>query len=84
MSKVKYKNPFAMGNLDDLMYARENDDVEYLKEWSKKAVTQYEVMRGIQIGAYNYIIMIRNQSNDAVDKIHNSLSQTIIEKEKEQ
>jgi len=49
MSRVKYENPFAMGNLDDLMYARENDDLEYLKEWSRKAVKKHEETKQAQL-----------------------------------
>lgn len=40
--KVKNKNPFSLGELGRLFDARLHDDVEYLKEWSKKAVTEYE------------------------------------------
>lgn len=40
--KVKNKNPFSMGELDRLFDARMYNDVEYLKEWSKRAVIWYE------------------------------------------
>lgn len=31
-----------MGELDNLMIARENNDVEYLKEWSRRACKEHE------------------------------------------
>ena len=56
MSRVKYSDPFAMGNLSDLGFARENDDLEYLKEWTRKAVPAYGEMRGIQLEVFKRLI----------------------------
>ena len=44
--RVKNKNPFSLGELDRLFDARLHDDVEYLKEWSKKAVTHHHKRTG--------------------------------------
>ena len=84
MSRVKYQNPFAMGNLSDLGVAWENNDVEYLKEWSKLAVEEYHVMHGIQINAFQALIDIAEESERRVMEVHNllkdnSLSQTVKE-----
>lgn len=40
--KVKNKNPFSLGELDRLFDARLHGDLDYLKEWSKKATKHYE------------------------------------------
>lgn len=42
MRKMEYDNPFCQGELSNLGFAREEKDVEYLIEWSKQAVKQYE------------------------------------------
>jgi len=42
MRKMEYDNPFCTGELSNLGFAREEKDVEYLIEWSKQAVKQYE------------------------------------------
>ena len=76
MSRLKYENPFAMGNLEDLMYARENDDVEYLKEWSKKAVETHGRARDIQLKAYAKLITISNDSTNAVQEIRQMLKES--------
>ena len=73
MSRVKYSNPFAMGNLDDLMIARENNDVEYLKEWSKLAVDEYNMMHGIQLDTFKALIGIKEESEKRVKEIHDLL-----------
>lgn len=69
MSRVKHDNPFAMGNLDDLFNARMNDDVEYLKEWSKKAVEYHNEIRRIQTDAHLFLIKINELSKHSLDEI---------------
>lgn len=44
--KVRNKNPFSLGELDRLFDARLHGDLEYLKEWSKKAVKYHEIKVG--------------------------------------
>ena len=41
MAAVENENPFSMGELDRLFNARMYDDIDYLKEWSKVAVSWY-------------------------------------------
>jgi len=38
----KYENPFSLGELGILETAREEKDINYLIEWSKRAVKKYE------------------------------------------
>lgn len=74
MGRLKHSdNPFTMGNLDDLFMAWMEDDVEYLKEWSKKAVKTHEAARTIQMKAFERLIQIKKDSEKAVDEIHNML-----------
>ena len=73
MSRLKYKNPFAMGNLGDLMVARESNDVEYLKEWSRAAVTAYENARNIQMKAFEKLIKVSDDSKNWVEEIRQML-----------
>ena len=73
MSKVKYGEPFAMGNLDDLMRARETDDLEYLKEWSRKAVEAHEKAIHIQHKAFEKLIEIQKESSKSVTEVHTML-----------
>lgn len=42
---VEYDNPFCQGEISNLGYAREENDLEYLKEWSREAVIAYEAYR---------------------------------------
>lgn len=39
---TEYENPFCQGELSNLGFARERNDVEYLKAWSRRAVKWYE------------------------------------------
>lgn len=73
MSKVKYGDPFSMGNLDDLMYARENNDVEYLKEWSKMVVEEHGKARDIQLKAYANLIELGKLSKMYVEEVQTML-----------
>jgi len=73
LSRLKYKNPFAMGNLGDLMVARESNDVEYLKEWSRAAVTAYENARNIQMKAFEKLIKVSDDSKNWVEEIRQML-----------
>ena len=73
--RLKYANPFAMGNLDDLMIARENDDLEYLKEWTRKAVKAHEIAIQIQHTAFERLIEISDTSSTAVKEIHEMLKE---------
>ena len=75
MSLMKYPNPFAMGNLDDLFNARMNDDVEYLKEWSKHAVKEYEIMRNIQMKAFERLITLKEDSDKYTHDISGRLNE---------
>ena len=43
--EVEYDNPFCQGEISNLGYAREENDLEYLKEWSREAVKFYEAYR---------------------------------------
>ena len=72
-NRVKYKNPFAMGNLSDLMFARENDDIEYLKEWSRKAVKAHEITKQIQLDAFERLIELKTNSSKSVEEIRQML-----------
>jgi len=74
MNRVKHDNPFAMGNLTDLGIAQENNDMEYLKEWSKLAVNEYEKMHGIQLYTYKYLMGLKIDASNAVEKIYKLLS----------
>lgn len=40
--KAKPKSAFSLDELGRLFNARVQDDLDYLKDWSKKAVTEYE------------------------------------------
>lgn len=74
MSRLRYTDdPFTMGNLDDLMIARENDDMEYLKEWSRKAVPAYEEHRNIQMKTFRKLIDIKKEATKSVGVIHQML-----------
>jgi len=42
MRKMENENPFCTGELSNLGFAREEKDIEYLIEWSKKAVKHHE------------------------------------------
>jgi len=76
MNRLKHKNPFAMGNLDDLMHAQENNDVEYLKEWSKKAVESHSVAKDIQLKVFERLIQLSKDSSNAVEEIKCMLKET--------
>lgn len=43
--EVEYDNPFCQGEISNLGYAREENDLDYLKEWSREAVKFYEAYR---------------------------------------
>ena len=62
-----------MGNLDDLMRARENDDLEYLKEWSRKAVKAHGTTKHIQLKAFEKLIKIKVDSAKFVEEIRTML-----------
>ena len=64
-----------MGNLDDLRIARENNDVEYLKEWSQKAVKAHGVARDIQLDLFKELIRISEESAATVQTIKQRLSE---------
>lgn len=88
MIKLKHENPFAMGNLSDLMFARENGDLEYLKEWTRKAVPKYEEMRDIQLTAFSNLIKLNEVTETYVEGIramfleeYNSSEQTNTEED---
>lgn len=67
--KLRYKNPFVMGNLHDLMIAREDNDVEYLKEWSREAVKEHGKARDIQMKAFERLIQVSKESAKSVEEI---------------
>lgn len=73
MTRLRFENPFAMGNLDDLMTARLEDDVEYLKEWSRKAVKTHENSIHIQMKAFERLIEIKDKSSESVEEIRQML-----------
>ena len=73
---IRFENPFAMGNLDDLMTARLNNDLEYLKEWSKRAVETHEKDIHIQLKAFEKLIEIKNESSISVEEIRQMLKET--------
>jgi len=72
-SRVKHKNPFAMGNLDDLMYARMDDDIEYLKEWSRLAVKYHEAEGHIYHKAWEKLCDTKRQADKDVEEIRTKL-----------
>lgn len=76
MKKLRFENPFAMGNLDDLMNARLTNDVEYLKEWSRKAVKTHETAIHIQLEAFGRLIQIKEDSTKFVEVIQRMLKET--------
>lgn len=76
MSRLKHENPFAMGNLGDLMTARENNDMEYLKEWSKKAVEVHEKAVTIQLKAYSKLIEANRNLSNSVEEVKKMLEET--------
>ena len=74
--RLRFENPFAMGNLDDLMNARMENDVEYLKEWSRKAVKTHETAIHIQLKAFEKLIEIKKESDKSVEEIRQMLKET--------
>lgn len=74
--RLKYPNPFAMGNIDDLMVAWLEDDVEYLKEWSDKAIKEHERTQHIQMKAFKRLIEIKNGSSKSVEEIRQMLKES--------
>ncbi len=75
MVELKYKNPFAMGKLTDLMLARENNDIEFLKEWSRRAVEEHNIAKGIQLKAFEWLIEINKTTKQSVVEIGQMLKE---------
>ena len=46
--ELEQDNPFSMGEISNLGFAREEDDLEYLKAWSRAAVSFYEAHRNAE------------------------------------
>ena len=73
MIRVKYGNPFSMVNLSDLMFARENDDLKYLKEWSRLAEKAHETTKHIQMKAFERLIEINDKSSESMEEVRQML-----------
>ena len=39
---LEHENPFCMGELENLGFAQERGDIDYLKAWSREAVKKFE------------------------------------------
>jgi len=72
---TEYKSPFTLDELDLLFDARFNDDIDYLKKWSKRAVKRYEAEKN-RLGKMIEELHLKAQK---WDKLIEALSKGIID-----